>query len=81
MAKNRKKYKCEQDSREDLIRLELLLISLENIPTSRKQLYTEEKEINKSNLLWLNHNLSLTNKHNVKLVETLKLIQRILKKI
>ena len=38
-------------------------------------------DINKGNLIWLNHNLSILNKRNIKLIETLKLIQRILKKI
>ena len=38
-------------------------------------------DIDKGNLIWLNRNLSLLNKRNIKLIETLKLIQRILKKI
>ena len=38
-------------------------------------------EINKDNLIWLNHNLSILNKRNIKLIETLKLIQKILKRI
>ena len=33
------------------------------------------------NLVWLNHNLSILNKRNIKLIETLKLIQRILRKL
>lgn len=37
--------------------------------------------VNKANLIWLNHNLTISNKRNVKLIETLKLIQRILKKL
>ena len=158
MAKNRK-Y-SEQDMREDLSKLELLLWSLE-VPAVRRKLYlsdlTEEDKVamakddfgeegfaikrkktkdnfinqdeinknanseksinseesinneesindeipsvpmsvsvsvstplslkdtvNKANLIWLNHNLTISNKRNVKLIETLKLIQRILKKL
>ena len=81
MAKS-KKY-SERDSQEDLAKLELLLIGLE-IPAEesfRKRIVAENNVINKANLIWLNKNLSISNKHNVKLIETLKLIQRILKKL
>jgi len=115
---SKKKYSL-RDQRDDLERLELLLISLE-APSEYKKVYTKiyinngnekktnneinidtnkslsldlfnmnEKEeivdyyydIDKGNLIWLNRNLSLLNKRNIKLIETLKLIQRILKKI
>ena len=87
-----KKY-TEKDKRDDLERLALLLINLE-APQEYKQVY-EERIINvdefgneeriieekKDNLIWLNHNLTILNKRNIKLIETLKLIQRILRKI
>ena len=49
-----------------------------NIDNDRENYYYD---IHKGNLIWLNHNLSVLNKRNIKLIETLKLIQRILKKI
>lgn len=86
--KRRKKKYTEKDKRDDLERLELLLISLE-VPVDYKKVYEIKIndlginviEENMNNLIWLNHNLTILNKGNIKLIETLKLIQRILRQV
>ena len=64
----------------DMDRLMLLLINFD-LPTDKKILYTDMHQVNQKNLIWLNSNLTIQNKKNIKLHETLRLIQKILKNI
>lgn len=66
------------DLKSDLDRLQLLLINFD-LPLDKKNLYTEDKQIDYKNLIWLNSNLTIQNKRNIKLHETLRLIQKIIK--
>lgn len=66
------------DLKSDLDRLQLLLINFD-LPLDKKKLYTEDKQIDYKNLIWLNSNLTIQNKRNIKLHETLRLIQKIIK--
>ena len=64
----------------DMDRLILLLINFD-LPADKKVLYTDIHQVNQKNLIWLNSNLTIQNKKNIKLHETLRLIQKILKNI
>lgn len=80
MNNNQQKQKyINTDLKEDINKLNLLLINFD-LPAENKQLYINN-QINLENLVWLNSNLTIQNKKNIKLHETLRLIQRILKKL